>query len=538
MNWEVDKTALIELLGKTIYRPENVLVEMVANSYDADSSIVKINSSGENQLIQILDNGCGMDEEDLNILITIAKSKKKEFVENKSVTPIYNRKYLGSFGIGIISFLSLGNVIRIFTKTKTGKTLHIEIKKNIDPSTGKTIDIPISEIKSSSDYSLHLIDGSETASGTTIEIENTKLDFSANFKLLRHKISNLPLSKNFKVFINDSEVVKEDYPTNTWESKSFEIDLNDIDPTYKSKVDLHIYYNPSATGETIEEYRRGIFFRVHGRVIEYNLYQKIRPKLTSPGSIDARLTGYIEADYLISKIQANREDFFENRVIEKMIEHIEPKLQELINDYLLLKNYVSEEAYILEFNRQKEEAINRIRNEHNDLVRLGLKFKYEPIAEQELIVIISELCQLNVLKFEIIRTSGGSHIDCFVQWPISQKKRMPDFVGHLEVETCLHKFFTHQHDYRTKPEICCWSIDERAFERESSKYKKERPESIESVELVTPSSDEIKLFGHQREVHVKIRKKHDEYELKILRVYVITEIIKNAPTPSQSVPPA
>lgn len=532
MNWEVDKTALIELLGKTIYRPENVLVEIVANSYDADASIVKIMSSGENKIVQILDNGCGMDEDDLKVLVTIAKSKKKELIYKKQLTPKFKRQYLGSFGIGIISFLSLGNKIKIFTKKKEGKTLFVEITRKIDETTGETIDIPITSINSDADYSIHLIEGANTESGTTIEIENSKLDFSSNFKLLKHKLSNLPLSSNFKIFVNNSEIAKEDYPSNMWENKSFEIELIDIDPSYKSKVELHVYYNPDSTNDTIEEFKRGIFFNVHGRTIEYNLYQKIRSKLTSPGSIDARLTGYIEADYLFSKIQANREDFFENRVIEKISELIEPKIQELINDFLLLKNYVSEEAYILEFNRQREEAISRIKNEHKDLSRLGLKFKYEPVTEQELILIIAELCQLKILNFEIIRTSGGSHIDCFVQWPIAQNKRMPDFVGHLEIETYLHKFFTHQHDYRTKPEICCWMIDERAFEREIKKYKKDRPESIESVELIEPKKEEKNHFNHQKEVYVKIRKKHDEYELKVLRVYVVSEIIKNALSPS------
>jgi len=78
MDWNVDYKELIPFLGKTIYRPENVLVELCANSYDADASIVEISTRGESQQILIKDNGCGMDVEDLNELITIAKSKKKD----------------------------------------------------------------------------------------------------------------------------------------------------------------------------------------------------------------------------------------------------------------------------------------------------------------------------------------------------------------------------------------------------------------------------------------------------------------------------
>ncbi len=527
MEWSIDKTALIELLGKTIYRPENVLVEIAANSYDADASEVRITSSGENQKIQIMDNGCGMDEDDLKILTTIAKSKKKEFVEKKILTPKYNRQYLGSFGIGIISFLSLGNKITIFTKKTDGKTLCIEICRKLDAN-GTTIDIPITAVQTNEEFKMHLINGRETETGTTIEIENTKLDLSATFKIIKYKLSNLPLSQNFKIHLNNSEIKKDDYPNNTWESKKYLITLEDIDPNYISNVDLHVYYNQDNPNETIDVFKRGIFLRVHGRVIEHNLYQRFRANLTSPGSVDSRITGFVEADFLFSKIQANREDFFDDKIIDRICDQLQPEVQNLINDFLLIKNLVSEEAYLNAFNRQRDLAIERIKNIHSDLERLGMKFRFTPEYEQEVVIIISELCHRNLLDFEIISTSGGSHIDCLVQWNISQNRRMPDFVGHLEIETCLHKFFIHQHDYRTKPEIICWDIDEEAFTREASKYRKNRPESIESIELNDPSDTDKKHFKHQKEVHVNIRHKQDEIHKKILRVYCITDIIKTA----------
>jgi hypothetical protein len=526
MEWSIDKTALIELLGKTIYRPENVLVEVAANSYDADASEVKVTSSGENQKIQIMDNGCGMDEDDLKILTTIAKSKKKEFVENKILTPKFQRQYLGSFGIGIISFLSLGNKITIFTKKKDGKTLCIEIQRKLDDN-GKTIDIPITAVEENDEFKMHLLNGDETESGTTIEIENTKLDLSAAFQIIKYKLSNLPLSKDFKIHLNNSEIKKDDYPINIWENKVKEIKLEDIDPNYISKVDLHVYYNPDNPNETVPAFKRGIFLRVHGRVIEYNLYQRFRSALTSPGSIDSRITGFVEADYLFTKIQANREDFFDDKIIERICQDLQPEVQNLINDFLLIKNLVSEEAYLNTFNKQRELAIEKISNIHTDLERLGLKFRYSPVYEQEVVIIISELCHRNFLDFEIISTSGGSHIDCLVQWNITQNRRMPDFVGHLEIETYLHKFFLHQHDYRTKPEIICWDIDAIAFQKEAAKYKNNRPESIESIELKDPSEADKKHFKHQKEVHVKIRIKHDEYQIKTLRVYCISDIVKS-----------
>ena len=53
MEWEVDYNEPIPFLGKTIYRPENVLIELCANSYDADASRVEIKASGESGQVLI-----------------------------------------------------------------------------------------------------------------------------------------------------------------------------------------------------------------------------------------------------------------------------------------------------------------------------------------------------------------------------------------------------------------------------------------------------------------------------------------------------
>ena len=55
MKWKVDFKELIPFLGKTIYKPENVLVELCANSYDADAALVEITTGGESEQILIQD---------------------------------------------------------------------------------------------------------------------------------------------------------------------------------------------------------------------------------------------------------------------------------------------------------------------------------------------------------------------------------------------------------------------------------------------------------------------------------------------------
>lgn len=524
MEWRVDIKELLTLLGKTIYRPENVLVELAANSYDADASKVEIVSSGESKMIQIKDDGCGMDLSDLDELITVAKSKKRKMLEDEETTPIYNRKLLGCFGIGIISFLSLGNIVRIFTCKEGCTPIFLAIEKHIDAD-GKPTDIHIDDPVEDERYRMHLINGEGSTHGTTIEIENSVLDFSANYSILRHKLSNLPLSDDFRVFLNESEIKTDDFPSNRWLLKPIEFVLDDIDPNYKSVGQLNIYYDMDDPVATLENYRRGIYLKVHGRVIEENLYNIIRGGLSSPAAIDARIRGLIEADYLNKKIQANRENFFDNEIIRKIGEKILPFVQSQIDDYLELKSFVSEEAYIEEYRERKDSAVERTKSPHVYLNKIGLAFPYEPEYEQELVMLIAQLCQMGHLPFNIISTSSGAHIDCIVQWPIEQTKRMPDFVGHLEIETTLDKFFTHQHDYRTKPEICCWKISEKDFEHKKKAYAESRPQSIVDIQLVDPRPEDAQHYGHQKEVHVITQDMHNQQTTRILRVYVVSEIV-------------
>ena len=261
--------------------------------------------------------------------------------------------------------------------------------------------------------------------------------------------------------------MQEDLAGDCWLKKPIEFVLDEVDPTYKSSGNINIYYDMSNPGQTLEEFRRGIYLKVNGRVIEENLFNIFRASLSSPAAIDARVRGEIEANYLNKKIQANREDFFDDEIVRKICDKLLPLTQQQIDDYLELKSYVSEEAYMEEYRQRKEGAIERTRSPQAYLSKIGINFPYEPSYEQELVLLVAQLSQLGHLPFKIVATSSGAHIDCFVQWSKEQEKRMPDYIGHLEIETSLDKFFTHQHDYRTKPEICCWNILELEFNRKN-----------------------------------------------------------------------
>jgi len=511
----VEFDELIPFLGKTIYKPENVLIELCANSYDADASIVRIKTSGKSQQIWIQDDGCGMDEEDLDELRTIAKSKKRRMIAEGKRTPKYGRKLLGSFGIGVVSFLALGDFIKFFTRKDGKEPLFVEIKKTIDETSGKT-KVEISDPIPNDDYKQHLLNQEH---GTTIEINNKSLDFTADYKLIRHKLTHLPLSSDFKIFYNDAEIKKEDYGEEEWIRKDSEIVLDNIDPSYKSNCRINVN-----TQSTIPDHKRGIYLVVDGRVIEKDLYKEIYPELTSPGAIGARVVGRIEADYLDKAIQASREDFFDNRTVNEIKKKLKEPIQQVINDYVQQRHTEEKEQQYNELLQRIEKAKNKYAAPNKYLKKLKANFASNPEFEQEVVLIIAQLCQKGLLPFHILDYNTASHIDSVVKWPIEQAKRDPDFMSLLEVETSLDKFLDHKHDFRTKPDICCWKINQAYLKKKIKSYKEAHPKSIEEITLKDAIDKEH--FGHQKELHFTVRTAHNEKITHVLRVYVISEIIE------------
>ena len=515
MEWKVEYDELIPFLGKTIYKPENVLIELCANSYDADATNVRISTSGESQQILIQDDGCGMNKTDLDELRTIAKSKKRTMIEEGKKTPKYNRKLLGSFGIGIVSFLALGDFLKFFTFKEGEEPLFFEIRKTFDETSGKN-KIEISDPITKDDYKQHLLNPEH---GTTIEINNRKLDFTENYKLIRYKLTHLPLSDDFKIFLNEAEIKKSDFNEEQWLNKEFEYVLDNIDPSYKSKCQIHVNIE-----NTIPDYSRGIFLVVNGRVIEKNLYTEIYPTLTSPAAIAARIRGYVGADYLDKAIQANREDFFDVKTVKEIKERLKEPIQQIINDYIQQRYTETKEQQYTDLLQRIENAKAKFSAPNNNLKSLGINFTSNPEFEQEVVLIIAQLCQKGMLPFQILDYNSGSHIDCVVKWPLTQEKRDPNFISLLEVETSLDKFFDHKHDFRTKPDICCWQVNQADLERKIASYKRAHPESINDIELKDATDEEH--FGHQKELHFTVTTAHNVRTTHILRVYVISEIIE------------
>ena len=170
-----------------------VLSEVVANSYDADATEVNIDIY--NDKVVITDNGCGMDEEEINRKYLMVGYQKRKGPNGIINTPIYNRKVMGRKGIGKLSLMSIAKTIEVYTckddKQSAFKISVDDIVKKIE--SGETKDYEPQEI---------MPDNSLTK-GTRIVLSNIR----NNRTLDRPEKVKTELSRRF-VVLNNTFVVK------------------------------------------------------------------------------------------------------------------------------------------------------------------------------------------------------------------------------------------------------------------------------------------------------------------------------------------
>lgn len=108
----VDKSHLITI-GERLYSESIELIrELVNNAYDADATEVDIKLTDE--LIEVRDNGTGMDREGLKQYFNIGSQEKA----SKAKSPLFHRDLIGQFGIG--KFASLAACERFVVHTQKG----------------------------------------------------------------------------------------------------------------------------------------------------------------------------------------------------------------------------------------------------------------------------------------------------------------------------------------------------------------------------------------------------------------------------------
>ena len=230
-------------LGLNLYsNVPAVLAELIANAWDADASQVKVSieTQGEDKKIIIQDNGCGMDNEDLDEKFLTVGYERRQSTGDR--TP-KQRLVMGRKGIGKLSAFSIAQKIQVITKKETSQILAIELE----------VDKIREAIKKQKDYHPLSITPEETdlgVSGTKFILSNLKKRVDASLdRNLRQRIARRfsIISESFEVFIDDQKVTLND--RNYFGKLEYALVYGDFDKARFKHEERHVVSRENKLGE-------------------------------------------------------------------------------------------------------------------------------------------------------------------------------------------------------------------------------------------------------------------------------------------------
>ncbi|MDR2789595.1 MAG: ATP-binding protein [Campylobacteraceae bacterium] len=195
----------IEHLGVKMYSNiPNAIAELIANAYDADAENIhiKLVDREGDKSIQIIDDGIGMDFDEINS--KFLRIGRKRRVEDGSVlSPTGTRKVTGKKGLGKLAFFGIGDTIDIATK-KDGNQISFTLDWNELLGTDKPYYEPMFTTTSCN----------KQEHGTSIILKNLKRKSEFDKEGLAISLSNLfnffDNTFNVNVTLNDDEPLKID----------------------------------------------------------------------------------------------------------------------------------------------------------------------------------------------------------------------------------------------------------------------------------------------------------------------------------------
>ncbi len=341
---------VIEHLGINLYSNLSaVLSEIVANSWDADATEVRMNIDGTNK-VEIIDNGFGMNEEDINQKFLCVGYKKRD--NGFTQTP-KGRKVMGRKGIGKLSLFSIANKITIISKKEGEETINALVMnaEDIRMAANEEQDyepIPLENNKLPKQIDNH---------GTIIILEELKRERiqRSNIRMnLARRFSIIGGECDFKVIVDDKEIgieernyfKKLDY---IWyfgeDSKKFlELCNENIE---SEKLDEHVN-NYQISGWIGNAKESGLLQDQNENLNKISIL--VRGKLAQEDILSEFRIGGLYTKFLIGEINA---DFLDEDGLEDIATSNRQKLKEDDPRYIALKDFLKKQLQAISNKRQK-----------------------------------------------------------------------------------------------------------------------------------------------------------------------------------------
>ncbi|WP_181691325.1 ATP-binding protein [Natronomonas sp. LN261] len=107
---EINGNILREVSSQLYDNPRRAIEELVCNSYDAYATECYVSTpNDEDDVLQVLDNGKSMDEDELGDMWEVAGGPKQKLAEKGVEREIEGRKQIGRFGVGKLAAFAIGS---------------------------------------------------------------------------------------------------------------------------------------------------------------------------------------------------------------------------------------------------------------------------------------------------------------------------------------------------------------------------------------------------------------------------------------------
>ncbi len=426
-------------LGLNLYsNTPAVLSEVVANSYDADALVVKINISQESDKIVIIDNGNGMTLQEINNKFLRVGYQKR--ANGEAYSKKYHRPVMGRKGIGKLSLLSIADKIEIHSKSDNSEGNALLLSKT---------DLEYAIKHNDGIYEpneIEFVDFGEEH-GTKIIITEFQKSINRTPGFLRPRLAKRFVVKKgdypFDIYMNDSQITIED--------RSFFKKVEFLWPISQFDNDTHKKFPNINIQSELESDIKETSYNISGWIATVDKPSDLktdgdnnnkisiicRGKLAQEDILSFYNEGGIYANYLIGEIHAdflddddekdiatsNRQQFNENDLrFQKLQGHIYRLLKVIQKQWTELRNEVSVSKATTEipvlsewYNSYKGDAkvhakklFSTIENLHfdKDLNKKKEVYKFGILAFERLRV-ADKLSELEKLSADSITHFGG-----------------------------------------------------------------------------------------------------------------------------------
>jgi hypothetical protein len=345
-----------------------VISEIVANSWDADATIVDIKINSIDRSIEIQDNGEGMNYKDINgKYLTVGYQRRKD-PERNVTTLQYGRHVMGRKGIGKLSVFSIADIVEVHIVKECEKNgfvmSAIKIKEIIDQQASD----PSSKINYIPDAVP--VERITIERGTKIILKELKKRLSKTEDFLKSRLSRrfsiLGEKYNFNVNINGIPITIKDRDFYKklefiWYLGSESIYYADYAINAKKKIELP---NKIQNGEkeyvikgwigTFDEHKNvdsdeennTVVLLAHGKLIKEDVLRDFKEgRIFSKYLIGDIEADFLDDDFLDDIVTSDRQRIIESddrwQILADFFEH--QILKKIGNSWTLFRNEISEE---------------------------------------------------------------------------------------------------------------------------------------------------------------------------------------------------